>query len=115
MAKAKTSITSVEDTIALAKTTIDSFIDDFWTSIAASHTPTAIELRATITLNMTNGVDPKAMSPIGLYWYEDAAVQNTRMKNIWDAFLTGLSAVEAASTYTTVNSISYTIHLEVTY
>ena len=115
MAKARNSTNSVEDTLALVNTTLASFIDDFWASIAASHTPTTIELRVTFSIVSTDGATPRTMSPISFYWYEDAAVQNTRMKAILSDYLTGLAAAIAESSYDTVQSVTYNATLEITY
>jgi len=115
MASARTVITSSEDTIALTSTSLKAAIDAFWTSIAASHTPTAIDLGVHVEMTVRNAGLVQAINRLQCHWYENGAVVNTRIKNIWDGFATGLTAILAASTYSTQISLSYIATIEITY
>lgn len=115
MASQTWSITVNEDTVAKVNTIIEGMIDDFWNYIDANHTPTKISLSANLTFDVENGAGTSQTPTFTWSWIEDGAVQNTRMKNIWNAFATGLTNMEGASTYTTVNSLSGNINLTIEY
>jgi hypothetical protein len=105
----------LEPTIAAANTTANTFIDGSWASIDVSHTPTEIQLTAVIKFSVTNGTGVTKIFDLRFTWTEDATVQNTRMKAIWAAFTAGLTAMEGASSYTTVVSVAVNIVLRITY
>ena len=96
-------------------TSVQGLIDNFYGTVDVSYTPSAMEIRALINFKVQNGSAVEKVFVFNFNWYEDGATINTRLKNIWAAFTAGLTAMEAASTYTTVISISVSAILEVTY
>lgn len=104
-----------ETTVARVDTTVQGFIDDFWASIDVNYTPSAIELTVEFKLVVQNAGGTEKTFRQTLNWFEDASVQNTRMKNIFAAFTAGITAMEGASSYTTVISLSGTAVMKVTY
>jgi len=104
-----------EATIALANTTVDGYIDDFYASIDTNHTIASIELSILADLTVQNaGLDEEVFG-FRFRWFEDAGVLNTVMKDIWQAFTDGLTNMEAASSYTTVQSLSGVAIISITY
>lgn len=115
MAQVSMQVKFTETTVALANTTVQGFIDDFWDSVDVSYTPTAIELFANLNFKVKNAGDVEKTFPASFKWYEDAATQNTRMKAVFAAFTAGLTAMEGASSYTTVTELSGHINMAITY
>ena len=115
MAKDTMSVEFVETDVAKATTTVQGFIDDFWASLDVNYTPSAITLVANLVLTVVNGSSVTLKFPATFKWTEDAEVQETRMKNIFAAFTAGLTAMEAASSYTTVTTLGGRVSLKVTY
>lgn len=115
MSKDRMNVNFVETTIALADTTMQGFIDDFYASNDVSYTPASMEIQATIAFKVKDGSNVEKTLGFSLQWFESASVINTRLKNIWAAFTAGLTAMEAASSFTTVMTVSVSAMLEITY
>lgn len=115
MAQDTMGVKFAETTVARVNTTVQGFIDDFWASVDTNYTPSAITLVANLVLTVENGSGTEQKCTSSFKWTEDAATQNTRMKNIFAAFTAGLTAMEAASSYTTVTELSGHANLKVTY
>ena len=97
------------------QTSVQGFIDDFWASVDVSHTPASIDLTASIKTVVKNASNVEKTFPSSFRWFEDAATQNTRMKNIFVGFCGGITNMEAASSYTTIVSMSATISISIIY
>jgi len=108
-------VTYAETTVALLDATIQGYIDDFYASIDTNYTPSAMTLVANLVLTVVNGSSVTLKFPATFTWTEDAATINTRMKNIFAAFTAGLTAMEGASSYTTVTTLGGRVSLKVTY
>ena len=108
-------VDSYESSVANVDTSVQGFIDDFWTSVDNTHTPASIELIAALEITVRNGSNVDKKFPFTFRWFEDAATQNTRMKNIFAAITAGITAAEAASSYTTVLVVEGTVTLNIIY
>jgi len=115
MAVETMAVSYVETTVALLNTTIQGYIDDFYASIDVTYTPSGMRMSSTIRLTIQNAGTDELVFNLSFEWYEDTAVINTRLKNIFAAFTAGITAMEAASSYTTVISLSGTLTLTITY
>lgn len=105
MSKDVMKIELTEVSVAAATTSMQGFIDDMWDSIDVNHTPSSIELNVVVFVTVSNSVTSKTFALVFI-WYEDASVQKTRMKNIFAAFTAGITAMEGASSYTTVSAVT---------
>jgi len=115
MAQDAMQVKFAETTVARVNTTVSGFIDDFWASIDVNYTPSEIELFANLKLTVENAGGTEKVFSSSFRWIEDAATQNTRLKNVFVAFTAGLTAMETASSYTTVTELSGSINIKVTY
>jgi len=104
-----------ETTIALANATVDGYIDDFYASIDVNYTIASIELSILADLTVQNAGSDEEIFRFKFRWFEDDGVLNTVMKNIWAAFTDGLTNMETASSYTTVQSLSGVAIITITY
>jgi hypothetical protein len=108
-------VTVLETTIALLDTTVQGYIDDFYASIDVSYAPDSMRISATLRLTIQNAGTDELVFNLSFDWFEDTAVINTRLKNIFAAFTAGITAMEGASTYTIIQSLSGTILLTLIY
>lgn len=108
--------TTLEElTVAAMVTAVSTHIDNIWAAVDVSHAPSALELTAYVDFTVSNAGGTSRVLKFIFNWYEDATVQNTRMKEIFGHFATALTAMEGASSYTTVNSLKVTISMCVDY
>ena len=107
-------VTFNEPTVVNVYNAINGFIDDFYAAVDVTHTPASMKMSIHIVVIIQNaGGDEKEFS-LNCYWEEDAAVINTRMKNIAIGFIGGITTMEAASSYTTIQRMHGTVALTIT-
>ena len=115
MAEEKMQVSFSETTVALANTTLTGFIDDFYASIDVTYTPVSMKIVASMILVIRNAGGDEEIFKLSFEWFEDAATINTRMKNILQAFTAGITAMEAASSYTTIQTLSGKVVMTIIY
>lgn len=100
-----------EATVALADTTIDGYIDDFYASIDANYTPDDMSIKVDLIYTVENAGGDEQEFRMIFEWFEDTGVLNTILKNVLTGFTAGLTTMEGASSYTTVVSLIGTVTL----
>ena len=104
-----------ETTAAAAGVTIQGYIDDFYASIDVNYTPDSMKMSIDLIFTVANaGADQQSFRMI-CNWFEDAAVINTRLKNVVIGFIASLSNMEGSSSYTIVVSVVGSVALIVNY
>lgn len=108
-------VTYSETTVALMNSVLDGFIDDFYASIDANYTPSAMNISLVCRLTIQNAGATERVFRSTFDWYEDAATINTRIKAVLAGFTDGITVMEGASSYTTVQTLAGTAILTITY
>lgn len=115
MPKEISRVTIKEITVADAVNVAQVHIDNFWAAVDLSHALLSMEITAKIDFTVANASGTEKTFRFTFNWFEDTAVQDTRLQAIYASFGAALTAMEGASSYTTVVSVNGTILMTIIY